>query len=566
MGSAQSYRDELLRFAALAPGLLERHQVSASMAGELRDLLASLETARRFRVAVTGKIKQGKSTLINALIGRCLPTVGIDETTATINIFESGAQEDVGRIRVHWRDESRTPEDLVVSDFSRLQGSAGKSLADQIGYISIFSDVAFLNRVQLIDTPGEGGRQLNEINVKADALIRALPFVAEQADADRLARFGKQSRPFGSGAYNSIAVIQMWEEHWPRDPLQASGADWMESTPLDLAWSRAREQEATLGDAVSAVIPVSGLMELFSLDATAEVLEDLLEFAGQTPIEQLGRMLTAASIFRKREFPGLSIERRNALWERVQSCLPLQPACTWPILKMTAWAVRRHACTNAQELRTRLHELSNIAQLRTLLEERFFALSDLIQTGVQLESALAPCDSARQVLMVESDVCRDLVTDQAQIARTARDGCLPGSKLPADIAQVVARSSARHAAEIAYMEGTCATVEAETVKLRASYSMIQREIACLHELDSATSVSAGIDLGLKSDVRRLFGQFGIETFERLGEVPGASRESLVAKAWASHAFWRSSRHGFSSAVRTCAITRLEAILESLQEE
>jgi hypothetical protein len=88
---------------------------------------------------------------------------------------------------------------------------------------------------------------------------------------------------------------------------------------------------------------------------------------------------------------------------------------------------------------------------------------------------------------------------------------------------------------------------------------VQREIACLHELDSI----AADDQASKQTqllIRRLFGQFGIEAFERLHLDSAASSAAVVEKAWSSHAFWRRSRHGYSSAIVSTAIARLEVLI------
>ena len=54
-------------------------------------------------VAVVGRVKAGKSTFINALLGQDLAKVGTTETTATINYFRYGRPDPERPVRCIWR-------------------------------------------------------------------------------------------------------------------------------------------------------------------------------------------------------------------------------------------------------------------------------------------------------------------------------------------------------------------------------------------------------------------------------------------------------------------------------
>jgi len=76
--------------------------------GPLADELAALagKVYDPCVVAVVGRVKAGKSTFINALLGarEDLATVGTTETTATINYFRYGRPADPEwPVRCHWR-------------------------------------------------------------------------------------------------------------------------------------------------------------------------------------------------------------------------------------------------------------------------------------------------------------------------------------------------------------------------------------------------------------------------------------------------------------------------------
>lgn len=54
----------------------------------------SQEISNPCRLAITGRVKAGKSSLINVLLNGDYAKVGTDETTATINIFKYGEAPD----------------------------------------------------------------------------------------------------------------------------------------------------------------------------------------------------------------------------------------------------------------------------------------------------------------------------------------------------------------------------------------------------------------------------------------------------------------------------------------
>src|SRR5215212_9667254 len=72
-------------------------------------------------VAVVGRVKVGKSTFVNALLGEDLAKVGTTETTATINYFVYGDSNPDFPVRCHWRGGKVTEESRAFLD--GLQGN-----------------------------------------------------------------------------------------------------------------------------------------------------------------------------------------------------------------------------------------------------------------------------------------------------------------------------------------------------------------------------------------------------------------------------------------------------------
>ncbi len=212
-------------FAAAVPALLLQHRETAELAFlvERLGLVDSLQT--RFTVAVIGQMRVGKSTLLNALIGRRLAPIGVNETTATVNWFRHGEGELCDRFRVHWTDGSS--EDHPLAEVTHWLGHSEP--AQRTKALDFFADSSFLRQANLVDTPGTRSvldshedavrgflaerleSETLQHGGRADAILYAINPVARQDDRDLLALFEERSRLPGASAYNSIAVMQKWE-------------------------------------------------------------------------------------------------------------------------------------------------------------------------------------------------------------------------------------------------------------------------------------------------------------------------------------------------------------------
>jgi small GTP-binding protein len=152
----ESYREQKEQVSATLGKLAE-------LAGELgmRSLRADIEGVRlpklaedRFNLVVLGEFNHGKSTFVNALLGKALLPVGITPTTATINHIVWG---DEPRARAVLRDggtEEVNPRDL--DQYVTLDGEH----SEKIRYVELSYPAGILeNKVTLVDTPG-----VNDIN------------------------------------------------------------------------------------------------------------------------------------------------------------------------------------------------------------------------------------------------------------------------------------------------------------------------------------------------------------------------------------------------------------------
>lgn len=109
------------------------------------------ELNQPLNIAVMGEFKAGKSTFINALIGKELAPMGVTPTTATLNFFKYGEKD---KIRVIKGDTTFIEADL--KDISKYvdERVLNKETIEEISYIEILSEWEKLKEINVIDTPG----------------------------------------------------------------------------------------------------------------------------------------------------------------------------------------------------------------------------------------------------------------------------------------------------------------------------------------------------------------------------------------------------------------------------
>jgi hypothetical protein len=121
-----------------------------------RELIAALRErlgAARLRVLVAGEAKRGKSTLVNALLGRAVLPAGVTPLTAVATTVRFGVDP---RAQVRYADgrEERQPL-TALPDLVTERGNPGNKR--HIAAVTVYLDVSLLaGGVELVDTPGTG--------------------------------------------------------------------------------------------------------------------------------------------------------------------------------------------------------------------------------------------------------------------------------------------------------------------------------------------------------------------------------------------------------------------------
>ncbi|GAA2557449.1 dynamin family protein [Winogradskya consettensis] len=274
------------------------------------------------RVAIAGRLKAGKSTLVNALIGRRVAPTAAGECTRVVTRFRYGTAD---RVDAVLRDGTR--RSLPLDDDGMIPQRLGVS-AGRVAYLDVTLTSAKLRDLTVVDTPGlassdtqvsaRAAAQLGEAatapfdgDIDEDssqevAAAEAVVYVFTQAvradDVRALEAFRAASARLASSPINALGVFGKV------DTLVGGAGD-----PWPVAGPLAEQQATLLARTVSEVIPVAGLLaetgesgRLTSADCAA------LQRLSTLPAGELQVLLASVDLFRTRPAP-VSAEHRERL-------------------------------------------------------------------------------------------------------------------------------------------------------------------------------------------------------------------------------------------------------------
>ena len=371
----------LPNFLGRAADLFEMLPETRQGASALRQIAAS--TKEPFNLAVVGRMKTGKSTLINSLIGCPLAVTDVEEATATINWLCHGTGLRTFQLIVEWKT-GRT-ECLPLE---RLKDWVGKTseVIERVGKtacLQLFCEADRLREMQIIDTPGTGSAveahetaALAFLNPdvfansssegrKADAILYVVSPVGRESDVENLQLF-HGDRLSNSDPYNSVCVLHKWDALEAIDPAAEAA----------VKAGRLRDQ---FSDVVADVIPVSGPIALAAKCASDDAFGRLLEFTALHGTPDLEKMLKNPDRW-DRDEEGGSIRKLFSL--------------PWASFTLVVRRMREVPRGDIPMARQRCLNYSRIADLENFIEDRFFSQRSIIKRRQALEKArqiYAPC-------------------------------------------------------------------------------------------------------------------------------------------------------------------------------
>jgi GTPase Era involved in 16S rRNA processing len=359
---------------------------------QLRSIIQTLKEP--FSIAVVGRMKAGKSTLINSLLGRKLAISDVEEATATLNWICHGSAEQSRQFVVHWKDGRSEPLPM-----ERVVDWTGKSSAvlDRVRRTSrlmFFSEDEFLKQIQIIDTPGTGSavdehevaREFLNPDVidgsikaggRADAIVYVVPPVGRESDKETLELFTSGCIA-NSSPYNSVCVLHKW------DSLEVDDCD----NPFEAAKAKAEKLLSHIGGNVMGVIPVSAPLAL----------------AAKLAPDSFFSELCVSCQMADKEFS--SAVRYDERWDREPQRAQVRKSfeLPWASFKLILNILRKNQIQSSEEARKICLAKSGLGQLENFLRERIFSKTAIIkqfQCLKRAQSILQPL-----ILKIQADLAK----------------------------------------------------------------------------------------------------------------------------------------------------------------
>ncbi|MGY1753899.1 dynamin family protein [Blastococcus sp. SYSU D01042] len=363
----------------LLDAALDARREHPAVAARLAEHRARLDEP--VRIALVGRVKAGKSTLLNALVGARIAPTDAGECTRLVTVYRHG----------QWpRVAARTPEGERDLPVRRVDGGLALDLADLdadgVDHLRVDWPTAGLAAATLVDTPGIASLS-TDLSARTRGFLEpadglpgadAVLFLTRQLQAvDVEVLRGVQARA-GSGT-TTITVL--------------SRADEIGSGSLDAllqAGEVARRMAAdpAVAEVSPSVLPVAGLLGMAGRTLRHGDFVALRSLAG-TPPDELQRVLLTADRFCRPDVPGgVAQELRRALVERLGL-----------FGVRLSIALVRAGVDSAQVLAEELVRRSGLAELQRRMAVEFTA------RGAQLQedSALAVAEWALRTCPADGD-------------------------------------------------------------------------------------------------------------------------------------------------------------------
>lgn len=125
-----------------------------------------------FSLVVLGDFKRGKSTIINAILGKSIAPVNVAPETFTINSISYGETPTAEAVLSNGQRIMLTADDLQRERLEKLT----RAFPESLEYIDIKDNAEILKEIRIVDTPGLSDldcldKQVQDYLVNADAII-----------------------------------------------------------------------------------------------------------------------------------------------------------------------------------------------------------------------------------------------------------------------------------------------------------------------------------------------------------------------------------------------------------
>lgn len=344
------------------------------------------ELSKPCRLAITGRVKAGKSTLINVLLGGDYAKVGVLETTATINIFEYGSPQSLDK-PILCKFISGEKKWISRQELDNLQGNTESIISkiSEIESLTYYLNDNRLKNVTLIDTPGIDavvGRngddhqkqtelflglrnrhkeQTIELSNNADAVVLLLGEVTYEDDVDFIDSF-LNSRGSNS-SINTIGVLSQID---------------LSDERIENRLENAKERYNKLSKYVNCVVPLSAGLKYYL--PSQETCKEIKNTLSKIPTKELltSILLRSPQSYFSKVLPGinLSLEERGGIYPEGM------PFRCFSVIARLLYE------NDIEETINKINDISGIDNLSEILDSYFFKRSRQIKAENSIQRAL----------------------------------------------------------------------------------------------------------------------------------------------------------------------------------
>ena len=217
--------------------------------GTQRDAVDRIATTAHqpVRIAVVGRVSTGKSTLVNALLGRTIAATAAEDCTRYPTVYSYGAPEQAVAVS---EDGTRTPLPLEIARSEPPPGTAR---------LEVNLQTEVLRRITLLDSPGLAGTATAAGAARAPGLIRDYEILLylfrgelRTDDTRVLDDQAEATRSLTEGALPTVGVLAHADNF--------GDGGWGDDDPLELARRSCVQRLDQAAGRFHKVVPVSALM------------------------------------------------------------------------------------------------------------------------------------------------------------------------------------------------------------------------------------------------------------------------------------------------------------------
>lgn len=378
------------------------------------------------RVAIAGKVKAGKSTLLNALVGERLAPTDTGECTKVVTWYRDGHSY---QVTLHPKDGTAGVQARFHRDEGAIEVDLDGREALDLDRIDITWPSSGLRQLTLVDTPGidsltdgVGTRAFEFLDPEddetpADAVLYLMKHI-HSSDLRLLEAFHDDSMA-SPNPVNALAVLSRADE---------IGAGRLDSMASARRIAKRYGNDARLRRLIQVVVPVAGL-----LAETAETLTQweygALRQLADFDKKELDPYLLSADRFiqAKPETPLTSLEREQLL-DRFGLFG----------VRLSVTLLRRNVAESSSELSDELVGRSGLLELQTLLTTLFVDRSDVLKARSALLAVERMCNvdpthegSQQLLLAIEQIMAGAHPFNELSTMAAIRSGWVAGK--PADL-------------------------------------------------------------------------------------------------------------------------------------